>query len=118
MNMKQLEDIYLTNMQVLRICGLTTLVKYKKRLAKSAESIGLVRLENCELMEVYKVNLNDNLEISKIGRKLIAQAIDVMLLKDWISMGYDGALIFCFSNNCSFLITSTRGEDNINIENL
>lgn len=92
--------------------------KYKKRLAKSAESIGFVRVENSEIMKVYKVNLKDNLETPTIDRNTLANEIDVMLWEDWISMGYWGALIFCFSNNSSFLITSTRDEGNINIENL
>lgn len=93
-------------------------VQHKRLLIKSAESMGLVRMENSEVMNVYKVDLNDNFKISTMDRKLLANIIDVTLLKNWLSMGYYGALIFCFSNNSSFLITSTRNEDDINIENL
>ena len=93
-------------------------VKHRRILIKSVESMGLVRMENSEVMNVYKVDLNDNFKISTMDRKLLVTIIDVTLLKDWLSMGYLGALIFCFSKNSSFLITSTRGENGINIENL
>ena len=80
-------------------------VEVDRTRAKEALCLGIIKLSGDDTLIVYEVELDDHIRIEHNRRGLRD-----LLLSDWRSAGYAGALMFCYRKNESLLRFSYVSE--------